>query len=96
MLFVGLRKTPKFPVVPASGGMCHPLLGLMRAFRPGAQFPGLHRGHWPHVRLACQLRQESFLGTEPSQQAGEEGPASTPTPATCRTETLSSLSLSDF
>lgn len=48
MLFVGLRKTPKFPVVPASGGMCHPLLGLMRAFRPGAQFPGLHRGHWPH------------------------------------------------
>lgn len=49
-----------------------------RALQPGARFPGLRRVHWLGVKCACQLKQESLLGTVPSQQAGEEKPCSHP------------------
>ena len=45
----------------------------MHALQPGAWFPAFSGGHWLGVKSACQLRQESFPGTDPSQQAGEEG-----------------------
>lgn len=39
----------------------------MRAFQPGARL-WLRRGHWLGVKSACQLRQESFPGTDPASR----------------------------
>lgn len=48
------------------------------ALQPGARFLGLRRVHWRGVKCVCQLRQESLLGTVPSEQAGGEKPCSHP------------------
>lgn len=100
MPFVGMWKAPRSmknqtSSVLASGG------GLSPYFQHSCMSFSLHRGHWLGVKSACQLRQESFLGTDPSQQAGEENPRPHPHPtlAASRTETLSffsSLSVSVF
>ena len=90
------RKTPDCPVVLGLVACVTPLPLLMCAssLEPGSR--ALAGGPWQRVKSACQLRQESSLGTHPSQQAGEDSP-SPPTPAASRTETLGSfLSLSGF
>lgn len=80
MLLEGCDRAPSFPRCQQLVAACRPPLApsTQRALRPGAQFLGLRRGHWLDAKSACQLRQESFLGTVPSQRAGQEKLCSRP------------------